>query len=961
MPLLPNQRLYEYQIVRALGRGGFGTVYLAHDTLLDRPVAIKELTITRQTDESAFKRFLQEARTAGGLNHPNVVTVHALKVEGSNVYLVMEYVSSGSLRGLLEKFGKLDVEQAVKIAVDVCEGLAAVHTKGIVHRDIKPENILLTEDGRAKVSDFGIAHVPRGAGGTSLTQAGFQPGTLVYMSPEQVLGKPVDARSDVYQVGELLYEMLAGKHYIDLAEIERLARDSVGSNALRMQAKVFDLLADAVCVKPPVSLKLLRPEISDQLATTVEAALAKNPAQRPTGGITLSHQLAGQPSERSAPPCNVMVSRLTPPPAPSATSRSRVSVPPHDEMALTLAPGVEMTFVRIPAGEFLMGSSNADEEALDDEKPQHRVQLDEYWMGKYPVTVAQFAAFVEATGYKTPLNIYVGQTFNHPVVDVRWDDAIAFCQWASQTTGQEVRLPTEAEWEKAARGTDGRIWPWGNEPPDSTRCNFDIETDTTPVGLYSPRGDSPYGCADMVGNALQWTSSLHRPYPYDRDDREDMAAEGARAVRGGDWSDFRDFTRCATRYHIKPDLCDTMVGFRVVSPGSCTSFGKPASLPTTSGAARPAIAATAMVENKSLAIQRFERGKQLVTQQQWERAIAEFQGAIDSWNGYIDAYHELGKAWIHLAESYRQQNASDQVVHALRSAIRADPYSVASHYYAEIIACGKSDPYVVAAYRHEVTNQPDSPEIHYNLGRVLFDVEHEGVNEERQTEFQKAVSLRPNFPEALVAIGKEYSWKQPELAVPLLQRAAGMKWPEQPLFLYTNPLNLTGRFSKGDAYLELVNAYTRLDQVDQALSIAQILLEMIQSETDAPAFLNCFARDLFGEGVGKAHADKFETAAVLLQIAIKVFSRIPKQDLSNMMAVSSFADAYKWLSIVLYRLGVQHLDQGNREETARLLDQALEACNTGNSMKPDPFNQKMLSRIELDFGQILALTWHLNN
>ena len=97
------------------------------------------------------------------------------------------------------------------------------------------------------------------------------------MSPEQVLGKPVDARSDVYQMGELLHEMLAGKHYIDLAEIERQARDSTGNNTLRMQAKVFDLLADAVCVKPPVPLKSLRPEIPGQLATTVEAALGQEP------------------------------------------------------------------------------------------------------------------------------------------------------------------------------------------------------------------------------------------------------------------------------------------------------------------------------------------------------------------------------------------------------------------------------------------------------------------------------------------------------------------------------------------------------------------------------------------------------------------------------------------------------------------------------------------------------------
>jgi len=152
MPLAPNQQLFEYRIKRILGQGAFGTVYLARDTLLNRPVAIKDLTVT----------FLQEARAAGGLNHPHIVTVHALKVVGPEVYLVTEYLAGSSLRALLEKRGLLPVGEAARITADVCEGLAAAHAKGIVHRDVKPENILLTADGRAKVGDFGIAHVPRG-------------------------------------------------------------------------------------------------------------------------------------------------------------------------------------------------------------------------------------------------------------------------------------------------------------------------------------------------------------------------------------------------------------------------------------------------------------------------------------------------------------------------------------------------------------------------------------------------------------------------------------------------------------------------------------------------------------------------------------------------------------------------------------------------------------------------------
>ena len=149
------------------------------------------------------------------------------------------------------------------------------------------------------------------------------------------------------------------------------------------------------------------------------------------------------------------------------------------------------------------------------------------------------------------------------MVNVSWQDAMVFCEWAG------VRLPSEAEWEKAARGTDGRLWPWGNEVPDKERCNFGMNVgDTTPVGNY-PKGASPYGVLDMAGNVWEWTGSLFKGYPYKPDDgREDSADAGTCVVRGGSFG-YGDYdVRCAVRVHPDPGSRGDLIGFRVMSPGS---------------------------------------------------------------------------------------------------------------------------------------------------------------------------------------------------------------------------------------------------------------------------------------------------------------------------------------------------------------------------------------------------------
>ncbi|GIK42742.1 MAG: hypothetical protein BroJett011_65750 [Chloroflexota bacterium] len=277
--LTPGQKLFEYEIIRPLGQGGFAAVFEAHDRVLDRRVAIKQLLLDKVTDEKAVKRFLQEARIAAALEHPNVVSIYAMRAEDKQFYIIMEYLSGGSLRDLLTREGKLPVEQAVYLATGICEGLAKFHVKGIVHRDIKAENILLTADGRPKVADFGIAHVPEAAGGLGLTQVGFQPSTLLYSSPEQVRGEVVDARSDVYQIGELLYYMLAGRHYIDIGALEKQAITAGGTNQFRSQAKLYELLERAICEEMPAGLAQLWREVG-ALAEVVETALLKNKGDR---------------------------------------------------------------------------------------------------------------------------------------------------------------------------------------------------------------------------------------------------------------------------------------------------------------------------------------------------------------------------------------------------------------------------------------------------------------------------------------------------------------------------------------------------------------------------------------------------------------------------------------------------------------------------------------------------------
>ena len=257
-----------YKVVRQLGRGGMGVVYLAEDPSLRRLVAVKLLPPYLHADSVANKRFLEEARAASALDHPNIATIHEIgETDQGQLFITMTYYDGETLRSRIER-GDIDPDEALGLASQIAAGLSAAHRKGIVHRDIKPENVVLTTDGVAKIVDFGIAKV---AGGTQ-TQTGVAVGTPAYMSPEQTFGLGVDHRTDLWSLGVVLYEMLSG------------SRPNAGGGK---QAVLFAILTDSLELDQPLAT------LPSGVAAIVQRCLQKNPELRYDSAESLLQDLAG--------------------------------------------------------------------------------------------------------------------------------------------------------------------------------------------------------------------------------------------------------------------------------------------------------------------------------------------------------------------------------------------------------------------------------------------------------------------------------------------------------------------------------------------------------------------------------------------------------------------------------------------------------------------------------------------
>lgn len=269
-----------YQIISEIGKGSMGVVYKAHDPQIDRVIALKVLRQDRVADSGLTRRFLTEARAIGRLTHGNIVTVYDIGQDHGTVYIAMEFIEGRQLAEMIQD-GPLPLGQATRIGSQVAEAIHYAHGQGIVHRDIKPANIIVTAEGRVKVTDFGIARI-EGSAGLQHTQVGDILGTPFYMSPEQVAGRPVDGRSDIYALGVVLYEMTSGR------------RPFGGDN--QGLATLFRAIAE----ETPAALSRTAPDIPGPFFELVMRCLAKNPQDRFQSGRELVEALSTGPDPRGA-------------------------------------------------------------------------------------------------------------------------------------------------------------------------------------------------------------------------------------------------------------------------------------------------------------------------------------------------------------------------------------------------------------------------------------------------------------------------------------------------------------------------------------------------------------------------------------------------------------------------------------------------------------------------------------
>jgi formylglycine-generating enzyme required for sulfatase activity len=562
----PRTLVNRYRLDQKVAEGGFAQVWKGYDLELLRTIAVK---MPKPSHIGAVDSFMAEARRVARLKHPGIVPVHDVGKDGDDFFIVSEFVEDGSLGDRLKQ-GPIPPEQSCRWLAEIADALDYAHKNGVIHRDIKPANILIDHHGRALLADFGIA--------LSANKTGqFAPsiGTLAYMSPEQLEGKPLDPRSDVYSAGVLLCQLLTGKLPYDARDTNSLRKEIV-SGAIRLSGSGEKLTPElrGIC------LKCLAHDPKERYATAKDLAndlrsvqpIKSHRTALVISGIAVLVTLLSVPfvwnsffkaKEEGQQPVQVAATNPT-----NKGNDDQDSKRPDP-----ITNSIGMVLIHIPAGEFLMGTPENDPSKAWDEIP-HRVRISTpFFMGKYEVTQSQYQ---KVMGKNPSYCAKLPNPEQHPVEQVSWDDAVAFCRALSElpdekAAGRSYRLPTEAEWEYACRAGTTTAYHFGSDPNDLSKyALFGGHKAgvwvTQKVGIKLPNA---WGLHDMHGNVWEWCSDEYGPYRVETEvvDPQGPDTGVGKVARGGSWDYGAVKCRSAQRYGgevLTRSFTNFAFGFRVV-------------------------------------------------------------------------------------------------------------------------------------------------------------------------------------------------------------------------------------------------------------------------------------------------------------------------------------------------------------------------------------------------------------
>lgn len=551
MPEWTGHIIGKVRIEKFLARGGMAEVYLGSHLSLERPVAVKVLHSYIEEDAGLMARFQREAKVVAGLRHPNIVQIYDFDATEGHPYIVMEYLKgptlSTYLRGLHERNERIPPHQVARLLKALTAALDYAHGQGVIHRDIKPGNIMLhgkadeipldkplTSDVEAVLTDFGLVRIENAA---SQTASGMVSGTPSYMSPEQAQGGKTDQRTDIYSLGVVLYEMLAGRVpfeadttmsvlYMQINEppppipgatpaVQTVMNRALAKNPDDRYSTCREMAADfylalGMTAEAGTIIETLPEFKAKHVATSVKPkTTGRKPLSLWVGAgifavICLLVVGIGAFRVLSTPSIFSSATDVTSPETAEPTASSVSSESPPE---LPSAEGM----VEIASGTYEVGTTTPVDNY---HSVPINITLNGFWMDKYQTTFVEYQEFLLETGTQSA---DISGAGNQPVRGVSWDQAVEYCSWAKK------RLPTEAEWEAAGRGPGAspQIYPWGNDPSANGNTDNLPDQDTYEVGTLS-FNQSLFGVYDMVGNIWEWVGE---PYA--------STQSGYKILRGG--------------------------------------------------------------------------------------------------------------------------------------------------------------------------------------------------------------------------------------------------------------------------------------------------------------------------------------------------------------------------------------------------------------------------------------------